>query len=49
MPAALGDCFLAQASRFPYLPRAAAVVEVFADRFLEVPGGRVSGLLLRIL
>ena len=49
MPAALGGCFLAQAGRFPYLPRAAAVVEVFADRSLEVPGGRVSGLLLRIL
>jgi hypothetical protein len=32
-----------------YLPRATAVVDVFADRFLEVPGGRVSGLLLRIL
>ena len=49
MPAALADCFLAQAGRFPYLPRAAAVVEVFADRFLEVPRGRVSGPLLRIL
>jgi hypothetical protein len=44
MPAALGS-----GRPLSYLLRAAAVVEVFADRSLEVPGGRVSGLLLRIL
>ena len=49
MPAALADWFPGSGRPLSYLPRVAAVVEVFADRFLEVPGGRVSGLLLRIL